>query len=410
MQQAPRAERYDSLDILRGVAVLGILAINIQTFAQPFSVFQNPTLLPDVFAREGWVWRFVSVFFQFKFITIFSALFGAGIILMVGEEKPSPRFGLHYRRMLWLAIFGLLHAFVLWFGDILFPYAFAGLIVVLARRWKPATLVIVGLVIIALNFMMFMGQHFYLEGASPEEAAKFLSKMWTPPPEELAKTVAIYQLPLAERIVAGAGDAAMFLMIQTLALGPRTIGVMMIGMALYKSGFFTLGWSGARYLVTGVIAAAIGVAATHWGVGQFYVHNFDGLSLTPAQGAIFWGSLPQAFGYAALIMWAASLGGLKLLLAPFAAAGRMALTNYLACSIICALIFFGPPGAGLIGEYGFVKQAWVTLAIWAAILVWSPIWLSLFRFGPFEWLWRSLTYWRLQPLFKGRAAPVGGAL
>ncbi|MEQ8749244.1 MAG: hypothetical protein RIC52_05650, partial [Amphiplicatus sp.] len=65
MQQAPRAERYDSLDILRGVAVLGILAINIQTFAQPFAVFSNPTLLPDVFAREGWVWRLVSVFFQF---------------------------------------------------------------------------------------------------------------------------------------------------------------------------------------------------------------------------------------------------------------------------------------------------------------------------------------------------------
>ncbi|MEQ8934429.1 MAG: DUF418 domain-containing protein [Amphiplicatus sp.] len=88
----------------------------------------------------------------------------------------------------------------------------------------------------------------------------------------------------------------------------------------------------------------------------------------------------------------------------------MALTNYLACSVICALIFFGPPGAGLIGEYGFVKQAWVTLAIWAAILVWSPIWLSIFRFGPFEWLWRSLTYWRPQPLLKGRAAPAGGAL
>lgn len=410
MHQAPRAERYDSLDILRGVAVLGILAVNIQTFAQPFYIFSNPTLLPDVFAREGWVWRIVGVFFQFKFITIFSALFGAGIVLMVGEEKPSPRFALHYRRMMWLALFGLIHAFVVWFGDILFPYAIAGLIAVLARRWKPATLVTVGLILITLSFALFMGQFLYLQNASPEEAAKFLAKMWSPPPEEIAETIARYALPLGERIPATAGEAATFLAMQTLGLAPRTIGVMMIGMALFKAGFFTLGWRPATYLVAGLAATAIGLAVSYWGVDQFFVHDFDAFSMTPAQGAIFWGSLPQAFGYSALIMWLAGLGGLKLLLTPFAAAGRMALSNYLACSIVGALIYYGPPGLGLIGEHGFVKQALVTFAIWAAILIWSPLWLSIFKFGPFEWLWRSLTYGRLQPLFKGRGEPAGGAL
>lgn len=411
MQQGPRAERYDSLDILRGVAVLGILAINIQTFAQPHYVFSNPTLIPETFEREGWMWRIAATFFQFKFITIFSALFGAGIVLMVGEERPAARLGLHYRRMGWLALFGLAHAFLLWFGDILFAYAVAGAIAVLARRWKPAMLVIVGLVLIALDYGLFLGQQLYLENASPEEAAKFLSEMWAPPPEELTRATALYSAPFLERLPETAGTAAMFLTMQTLALAPRTIGVMMIGMALYKSGFFTLGWSGARYLVTGAVAAAVGVAGSHWAVSQFFAVGFDPYKMGPPQAGVYWSSLPHAFGYAALIMWLAKAGALKAVLAPFAATGRMALSNYLACSIIGALVFYGPPGLGLIGEFGFVRQAQTTLLIWIAILVWSPLWLAVFRFGPFEWLWRSLTYWRPQPLFKGgRAAPAGGVL
>ena len=172
-------------------------------------------------------------------------------------------------------------------------------------------------------------------------------------------------------------------------------------MALYKSGFFTLGWSAMRYLVTGLAAAAFGLALTHWGVSYFYAHDFDGVQAGPGQFATYWGSLPQAFGYAALVMAAAKTAVLKPVLAPFAAAGRMALTNYLACSLIGAFVFFGPPGLGLIGEWGFAAQAWFVLAVWAVILVWSPIWLAVFRFGPFEWLWRSLTHGHLQPLLKG---------
>lgn len=401
MQTSPRLERHDSLDALRGLAILGIFAINIQAFAQPYYMFQNPTLMPAALSGDGWLWRLAATFFQFKFITIFSVLFGAGIVLMVGEDKPSPRFGLHCRRMLWLALFGLIHAFIIWFGDILFPYAMAGLLAVLARRWKPATLIVIGLVLVAINSLLFLGEYFYLQSATPEAVAKHLAFMWSPPAEEIARTTALYQLPLIERIGAGAGAAAMFLAMQTLAIAPRTIGMMMIGMALYKSGFFTLGWSAARYLLAGLAAAAFGLALTHWGVSQFYVYDFDGMKVGPGQAAMYWGSLPQAFGYASLVMAAAKKAALKPLLAPFAAAGRMALSNYLACSLIGAFIFFGPPGLGLIGEWGFARQAFLVLAVWAVILIWSPIWLAFFRFGPFEWLWRSLTYWRLQPLLKG---------
>jgi uncharacterized protein len=118
------------------------------------------------------------------------------------------------------------------------------------------------------------------------------------------------------------------------------------------------------------------------------------------QAAQYWASLPHAFGYAALVMALCKLPFLALLRAPFAAAGRMALSNYLACSIIGALLYYGPPGLGLIGKVNYTQMAVTVAVVWLAILVWSPLWLALFRFGPFEWLWRSLTYWRLQPLLK----------
>jgi len=399
MLAGPRQDRFESLDLLRGVAVLGILAINIQAMAMPVAFFANPSLNTEYFVGEGRdIWAIASTFFQFKFITIFSALFGAGIILMVGEDKPSSKFGVHYRRMFWLFILGSAHAYLIWFGDILTPYAVAGLIVVLARRWRPRTLFIVGFILIGLASLMMVAQHVALEHMSPEDRDAMIAEMFAPPPEAITAEIEHLREGFFTRLPLTAPTALMFQVVQAIFLGPRNIGVMMIGMALYKMGFFTLGWSFLRYVIIGATALTIGYAGSYYATTQMLAVNFDPMQLAGPQSAQFWGSLFQAFGYSALIMAIAKVPLLGLIRRPFAAAGQMALTNYLMCSIIGAFLYYGPPGLGRIGTVSYLEQATTVIAIWIAILIWSPIWLALFRFGPFEWLWRSLTYWKPQPM------------
>lgn len=397
MFAAPRQNRFESLDVLRGVAVLAIFAVNIQAMALPSAMFANPSLNTEFFDQTGErLWSFISTFVQFKFITIFSALFGAGIILMVGEEKPSDRFGLHYRRMFWLLLFGLTHAFVIWFGDILTPYAIAGMIVVLARRWRPRMLFIIGTLLVALSFLMQMSMYL-----APEDAQEAMVKqMWAPPPDMIAEEIANYRAGLIERLPHTAPNAVLFQLVQTVLIGPRNIGVMMFGMALFKLGFFTASWPIMRYILFGGVAFLVGLAGSMFATAEYFRQDFEMFALFNGQTALYWGSLPQAFGYAAFIMALCKIPFLKLIRAPFAAAGRMALTNYLACSIIGAFLYYGPPGMGMIGKASYPDIARTVLAVWILMLIWSPLWLALFRFGPFEWLWRSLTYWRPQPFLK----------
>lgn len=397
MLTGPREDRFESLDVLRGVAVLGILAINIQAMAYPVMSFANPSLNTDYFDAQGqFLWSIASIFFQFKFVTIFSVLFGAGIILMVGEEKPTPRTSLHRRRMMWLFLIGVIHAFFIWFGDILTPYAIAGFLVVFARRWKPMTLIIVGLILIGLTSAVFIGQHYYLETASQEVRDAFAKEMWAPPLEVITAEIENYKLGFFERFLLTAPTAALFQFAQGIFLGPRNAGLMMIGMALYKMGFFTLTWSQSRYLITGLTALVVGLAGSAFATTQFLQNNFEMMEMSTGQSAQYWFSLPHAFGYSALIMAACRSPLFALIRKPFAAAGRMALTNYLMSSIIGAFLYYGPPGLGRIGASNYGEVALTLLIIWAAMLIWSPLWLAVFRFGPFEWVWRSLTYWRPQ--------------
>ncbi|MEE9381365.1 MAG: DUF418 domain-containing protein, partial [Hyphomonadaceae bacterium] len=230
------------------------------------------------------------------------------------------------------------------------------------------------------------------------------SLMWSPPREIIDAEIAKYQAGYFERLPDTAPTALMFQIVQSLLLGPRNIGVMMCGMALYKLGFFTLGWSMTRYVVTGIIALAIGLYGSHFATTTFLASGFDALEVSSAQGIQYWASLLHSFGYAALIMVICKLPVLSLIRMPFAAAGRMALTNYLMCSIIGAFLYYGAPGLGRIGSVSYSDMAITVLITWAAMLIWSPIWLSLFRFGPFEWLWRSLTYGHKQPMLKKTAS------
>lgn len=400
MDASPASNRHESLDVLRGVAILGIFAVNIIGFGYTFQVFGNPSATPAFYEQGGAFWWMVSTgLFTQKFITIFSALFGAGIIMMLGEEKASPKIPIHRRRMFWLVVFGMLHAHLLWYGDILFPYAIIGFLVARSRIWRSRSLIIIGTILVILNFGLVALQGMAPTFMPPEEFIEMKNQTWAPPPEVLQAEMDKYRFGFFERIPFTVGNSLMFQVVQTLGFGLRTAGMMMFGMVLYRSGFLTLQWRPRLYGVLGLIFTVIGVLGSFWSAHHHIETEFSMLELFSGQAVLYWASLIQAFGYASLVMAICTIGGLKILRMPFAAAGRMALSNYLASTIIGVMVFFGPPGLGRIGSMDFPGLARVVGGVWLFILIWSPIWLAVFRFGPAEWLWRTLTYGRLQPVF-----------
>ncbi|MEM8771905.1 MAG: DUF418 domain-containing protein [Pseudomonadota bacterium] len=400
MLAEPRIDRFESLDVLRGVAILGIFAVNIFAFGFPWYVIGNPSVFEEFFNSGEFWWTLSTTAFQFKFITIFTMLFGAGIVLFLGTEKPNPKTPLHRRRMFWLFIIGMMHNYLLWYGDILAPYAIAGFLVAGARRWGPITLFIVGFILIIFNFGLFSLQSMGFDYMSPEEIAEMKSQMWAPGAEQLTEELAQYRSGFFERLPFTSQAAFMSQMMQGLFLAMRTIGVMMLGMALFKTGYLTLRRSTGVYLVIGALCAGIGLYGSFWASQQFIGTGFNMKEILPGQSALYWSSLIQSFGYVSIVMGLCKIDALRLLRAPFAAAGRMALSNYLLSTFVGIFIFYGPPGLGKIGTVSFDGLAAITGALWLFILTWSPIWMSVFRYGPAEWVWRSLTYWRLQPILK----------
>ena len=393
-------DRYESLDVLRGLAVLGILMVNVQAFTMASNAYVYPPAHMDVTGANLTVWYITHVFFEMKFITIFSALFGAGMMLMVGEEPDASR-KLHFSRMTWLLVIGLIHMFGLWFGDILVTYALAGFIIVFFRRMSPAKLIGWGLFWITLSGLLMVAIFASFVLLPPDMSPVDVGMAYTP--EQLADLVATYQAGyLPSRIpnaLNGLGNILMFGF-----FGGRIVGVMLIGMALYKLGFLLCRWSVRNYIIAAAAGLGIGLPLVAWG-GQVAIdHAFSLDTLWVHTATNYAGSLLVAFGYAALVNLACKADWLRLVRLPFAAAGRMAFTNYLTQSITMVFLTVGGIGLGLFGELERVDQMRLVLLIWAIQLIISPLWLSVFRFGPFEWLWRSLSYGKLQPFMKKSGA------
>ena len=189
LQPVAPPERLASLDVLRGFAVLGILLVNIQDFSMVFAAYLNPTAYGDLTGLNRWAWMLTHVLGDQKFMTIFSLLFGAGILLVTSkaESKGLPPAGLHYRRIFWLFVIGLMHAYLIWRGDILVAYAVCAVWVYLFRKKKPKTLLIAGAAFIlvpALLYLLFSWSVPYW----PPEAVESNIQMWAPPAERIART------------------------------------------------------------------------------------------------------------------------------------------------------------------------------------------------------------------------------
>ena len=394
-------ERIVAIDILRGFALLGILIMNIQGFAMPAAAYSNPSVYGDLTGANRWVWMLSHIFADQKFMTIFSLLFGAGIVLM--SEKLDARgqraWGLHYRRTFWLLLIGLAHAYLLWSGDILVVYALCGFWVYWLRRLRPGWQMALGILVVSIPALILLATSLTMQ-FTPPEMLQELGADWQPASETIAEEVASYRggwlTQMDARVPATVEFQTFGLLFWALW---RAGGLMLMGMALFRWGVLTGSCSRRFYAGMVFLGLAIGLPVVSWGVVQNFANNWtmEYSQFGLGAQANYWGSLFVSAAYIGLLMLFARSRALPWLQNALAAVGRTALSNYLLQTILATAIFYGH-GLGLFGSVIRVGQIGIVAAIWAFQLVASPLWLRHYRFGPLEWLWRSLSYWRFQPL------------
>ena len=391
----PPSDRITSLDALRGFALLGILVINIRVFSMPEQTLLNPTVYGDFTGLDYWTWFLGHVFAQAKFITVFSALFGAGVLLFVEskEEKGQDAARLHLRRTAVLIAIGLLHAYLLWYGDILVTYGLTGIFLLFVRDLDARRLTT-----LAGVFLLFVPAIELFAAVSIGGEA--IAAQWQPAEAAIREQVATYRGgwldQMSHRVSSSFQRQTSGFIGQSFW---RVGGVMLLGMALYKKGVLTDERSTAFYrrlVAGGVVGVGIVVA------GVAYVEAND----WSAGAALYWrqfnyvGSLLVAGGYVGLVTLFVRWRGEGLATRALAAVGRTAFTNYLLQTVVATTIFYGH-GVGLFGSVSRVEAMGIVVAIWAVQVPLSVLWLRYFRFGPVEWVWRTLTYGEAQPMRLG---------
>ena len=408
--------RILTLDVVRGIAVMGILAMNIVAFGLPFQAYMNPAALgpPDLPDTISWAFSFVLI--DGKMRGLFSFLFGASILLVIQRAEASGQSGasIHYRRMGWLLIFGLLHFYLIWFGDILVGYALIGMLAYLLRNLSVRRLIGWGSGLLLLQFLltagMAIGIQLWGQAAAAPGADAEMVRGW----REMERSFGVLAGPPLERNLAlfrgGYLDIVGHRMSEQgdkpfsglFAFGWETLAYMLLGMAALKSGFLSGEWSDRSYRRTLLIGYGIGIPTF---VLLAWAYHRSGFSLPMTFALAMAATVPfrplMIVATAALIILLTRNGGA--IVERIAAAGRAAFTNYLGTSILLTTLFYGY-GFGLFGTLGRAELWLVVIAMWALMLAWSKPWLDRYQYGPFEWLWRTLARWEVQPLRRAQPA------
>ena len=424
---ATGADRIDAVDTLRGIAVLGILVMNIYAFAMPFVAYQNPLAMGGTEWYNLGTWFFTHILFDQKFLTIFAMLFGAGLVLMSDRadargRSPAP---VWYRRNLWLLLIGAAHGYLLWFGDILFHYALMGLIIYLFRRRTPKTLIIIASVLIPVGLLFAIAGGGFMQklqtvgpelktmqaaGETLTEDQVAMLDQWEdmaiflkPPDQQVAEDVAAYTGDYGGIVRHRAPTVAMMQSTATFSfIIWRVGGLMLLGMALMKLGIFAGTRSDAFYRRTMLLGYGLGLPLTVFSAWFLKSHEWDMLWMFQIGGIPnYFGSILVAFGHIGLVMTIVKSGRVQRLMQRFTAVGRMAFTNYLMHSAILTTVFYGY-GFGLYAQIPRFWQMGFVVAVIGFQLWFSSWWLSRYRFGPMEWLWRSLSYWQLPSMKRMR--------
>jgi uncharacterized protein len=427
------AERVESVDVLRGFSLLGILLLNIVSFGLPFAAYYNPSAWGGDSGANLGVWTIAMTFWDGKMRAIFSMLFGAGgVILLDRAQRRAPDnkragLGLYYRRTFWLMVFGLIHGFCIWYGDILWAYGVVGLLLYPLRKLRARTLLILGVVAVLLHAAEMIGSAYGLsavfEQAQKAEAARTagqtltadqrsalatrdeMNLMFRPSRAALEQEIQTMRGSYLASWPARARENFHFQFIfffQFMFLD--VFAMLLLGMGLLKSGVLDASRSYAFYGWMSAIGFALGLPFSYWAADQWRQSGFAVVEFFcyPAATADISRWLVAA-GYIGLIMMICKAGIWTPVRRRLAAVGRTALSNYLLTSVLCTLFFYGH-GLGFYAKLQRIELYLVVLGMWVINLTLSPWWLERFRYGPAEWLWRSLTYWKLQPLRREAAA------
>lgn len=371
-------ERNVTLDFIRGVAILGILLLNISAFGLPKAAYLNPAWYGKITASDAWTWAILDLFAQVKFLTLFALLFGAGLQMLLPRGKRWIQ-----SRLTLLVLLGFIHGLLFWDGDILLAYGLVGLICWRLVRDAPSVKSLFNTGI--LLYLAGIGVLLLLGSISASET----SRAWTPDASALLYEK-YWKINGGMEAVSNRVD---LLSNSLLALGAQygwqLAGMMLLGAALMRSGWLKGQYSLQYYRRTGVLLVVVGVLINlpaiivQWRLDWAYRWCAFLLQAPRELSAPF-----QTIGYTALMLgfWP-QLSRFKLVIA-IACVGRMALSNYLLQTLICTTLFYQ---FGLFMKFDRLTLLIFVIPVWLANLLFSWIWLRFYRQGPVEWLWRQLT-------------------
>ncbi len=423
------SDRIILLDSLRGIALCGILLMNIPGFALPYMQILDPSIRNEMSGPNFYAYYFVELVLEGSQRAIFTMLFGAGMLLFLNrlESKVDGLMVAEYyfRRQLWLLVFGLFNAYILlWFWDVLYHYAIFGMLLFPFRRLAPKALFIAAGVCLVMmtvrenvNFYREKGviQRGEVVAAIDTTKVKLtdLQKEDLQAMQGLKDETSIESreknIKKNERKVLGS-YSGLYDDHSARSFRAETAGVfnfsfwdallfMFIGMAFFKTGTIMGSDPPKTYWLLFIVGLGVGLPLSYVRLQPLFEHQFNFYLLAKNEHFEFY-ELSRVFrslGIFGLIMLMYKSGWFGWLFAMMRPVGQMAFTNYLMQSFLCGMIFYGI-GFGLFGKLQRFEMYYVVLGVWIFQIIFSHLWLHYFQFGPLEWIWRSLTYWKKQPI------------
>ena len=387
------SHRITSLDVTRGLAVMGILLMNAGRFAQPEGAYLWPSAWRPQWRFDDFLWALQYLFVDSKMRALFTMLFGASALLVMERAGPVAARWTHWQRMVTLLLFGAVHQYLIWVGDILSLYALLGFTLPFVAHWPARKLAAAGATLLILSVVMIGPAMWFVANYDATAFLRSLAASDQAATAERAAMLGSFADGLRWRIA----DSSDWPIGSLVTGGPETLAMMWVGMALYRSGLWRGRWSPQDE--RRALAQTLGVGLA--GNALLLAWQWTGGGPEPMRvmlASIAWSvpfDLLTAMGYALLAARWSRGGGVAV--SRVAAAGRAAFSNYLGTSLIM-LPLMGGWGAGLFGSLSRAQALLLALAICALMLLWSKPWLDRFNYGPFEWLWRMLARGRRVPL------------
>ena len=422
------SERINSLDVIRGIALLGILLMNINGMGLPFA-YSDPTIAGGADGLNLKVWIVNNMLFEGTMRGLFTLLFGAGVILLTSRLEKSgagiATADIYYRRTLWLLLFGIVNVYIfLWHGDILYPYAIFGLMLFPFRNASVKKLFLVAGILIVLGIIWDVADYHSklnlqkevteiqaIKGLENEitkaqedkikEWDKFTTKHTKEEVDELIEKMhQSYFTVLFDKVK---GNQFMQTWLPYRLWVWDILSFMLIGMAFFKLRIFHGERSNRFYLLMLLVGYLIGLSINYFETKMLLGDNFHALTILKADQTYQIGRLFTTMGHIGLFMLFIKSGSLRFLQKSLAAVGKLALTNYLMHSIVTSVIFYGD-GFSMFGMLQRYELYYIVAGLWIFQLIYSPVYLKYFLYGPAEWIWRSLTYGKRQRFLVRSAA------